>query len=151
MFGAILPEYRSFLFTIETLFNTVMGAFDFEIIRENNRVLGPIIFFWFMMIMVMILLNVFLTILMDSYAEVQEDEHLTSEDSEVVDMIIKRFKYFFLRTDKVDILAETNVASGDSLNSSLNSITANDHERRSSINQPVSETITFKSISESWL
>ena len=151
MFGAILPEYRSFLFTIETLFNTIMGAFDFEIIRENNRILGPIIFFSFMMIMVMILLNVFLTILMDSYAEVQEDEHLTSEDSEVVDMIIKRFKYFFLRTDKVHILAETNVASGDSLNSSLNSIPAGDYERKSSMNQPVSETTTFKSIGESWL
>lgn len=151
MFGAILPEYRSFLFTVETLFNTVMGAFDFEIIRENSPILGPIIFFSFMMIMVMILLNVFLTILMDSYAEVQEDEHLASEDSEVVEMIIKRFKYFLLRTDKVDILAETDVASGDSLNSSSNSNSANDHERRSSINQPVSETTTFKSISDSWL
>ena len=151
MFGAILPEYRSFLFTIETLFNTVMGAFDFEVIRENNRILGPIIFFSFMMIMVMILLNVFLTILMDSYAEVQEDEQLTSEDSEVVEMIIKRFKYFFLRTDKVDILAETDVASGDSLNSSSNSNLANDRERMSSVNQPVSEPTSFKSISESWL
>lgn len=151
MFGAILPEYRSFLFTIETLFNTVMGAFDFGIIRENNRVLGPIIFFSFMMIMVMILLNVFLTILMDSYAEVQEDDHLTSEDTEVVEMIIKRFKYFFVRTDKVDILAETDVAPGESLNSSLNSNSADEHERASSINQPASETTSFKSISESWL
>ena len=151
MFGSMLPEYRSFLSTIETLFNTVMGAFDFEIIRENNRILGPIIFFSFMMIMVMILLNVFLTILMDSYAEVQEDEHLTSEDSEAVEMIIKRFKYFFLRTDKVDILAEADVASGDILNTSSNSNSGNENERRSSINQPVSENTSFESISESWL
>ena len=151
MFGAILPEYRSFLFTIETLFNTVMGAFDFEVIKENNRILGPIIFFSFMMIMVMILLNVFLTILMDSYAEVQEDEHLTSEDSEVVEKIIKRFKYFFLRTDKVDILAETDIASSDSPDSSSNSNLAYDHERMSSVNQPVSEASSFNFISESLL
>lgn len=151
MFGAILPEYRSFLFTIETLFNTVMGAFDFGIIRENNRVLGPIIFFSFMMIMVMILLNVFLTILMDSYAEVQEDDQLTSEDTEVVEIIIKRFKYFFVRTDKVDILGGTDVAPEESLNSSLNYNSADEHERRSSINQPASETTLFKSINESWL
>lgn len=147
MFGAILPEYRSFLSTIETLFNTVMGAFDFDIIRENDRILGPIIFFSFMMIMVMILLNVFLTILMDSFAEVQEDENLTSQDSEAVEMIIKRFKYFFVRTDKVDILAETDVASGASSNSN----SASDHEPKSSINQPVSETTSFNSITENWL
>ena len=151
MFGAMLPEYRSFLSTIETLFNTVMGAFDFEIIRENNRILGPTIFFSFMMIMVMILLNVFLTILMDSYTEVQEDQHQTSEDSEVVEMIIKRFKHFFLRTDKVDILAKSDVASGDSLNSSSHSNSANDHERESSVTQPVSETTSFKSITERWI
>ena len=149
MFGAILPEYHSFLSTIETLFNTIMGAFDFEIIRENNRILGPAIFFSFMMIMVMILLNVFLTILMDSYAEVQEDQHLASEDSEVVEMIIKRFKNLFLRTDKVDILAKTDVASRESLLLSSNSNSANGRERKSSITQ--AETTSVKSITERWV
>ena len=117
LFGSILPEYSSLLVTIETLFNTVMGAFDFEIIRENNRTLGPIIFFSFMMIMVMILLNVFLTILMDSFAEVQEDELLVSEDAVVVDMMIKRFKCYFLRTDKVDILPENDALSSTNFES----------------------------------
>ena len=117
LFGSILPEYSSLLVTIETLFNTVMGAFDFEIIRENNRTLGPIIFFSFMMIMVMILLNVFLTILMDSFAEVQEDELLVSEDAVVVDMMIKRFKCYFLRTDKVDILPENDTLSSTNFES----------------------------------
>ena len=117
LFGSILPEYSSLLVTIETLFNTVMGAFDFEIIRENNRTLGPIIFFSFMMIMVMILLNVFLTILMDSFAEVQEDELLVSEDAVVVDMMIKRLKCYFLRTDKVDILPENDALSSTNFES----------------------------------
>ena len=142
MFGSILPEYRSFLTTIETLFNTVMGAFDFEIIRENSGILGPIIFFSFMMIMVMILLNVFLTILMDSFAEVQTDENLKSKDAEVVEMMMKRFKYFFVRTDKVDILSETDTVSGTSSNST------NDHKAPNSIIQPNSETTSFQSMSE---
>ena len=142
MFGSILPEYRSFLTTIETLFNTVMGAFDFEIIRENSGILGPIIFFSFMMIMVMILLNVFLTILMDSFAEVQTDENLKSKDAEVVEMMMKRFKYFFVRTDKVDILSETDTVSGTGYNST------NDHKAPNSINQPNSETTSFQSMSE---
>ena len=50
LFESILPEYSSPLVTIEALFNTVMGAFDFEIISENNRTLGAITFFPFMII-----------------------------------------------------------------------------------------------------
>ncbi|KAL9972512.1 hypothetical protein ACROYT_G018834 [Oculina patagonica] len=145
MFGSILPEYRSFLTTIETLFNTVMGAFDFEIIRQNDRILGPIIFFSFMMIMVMILLNVFLTILMDSFAEVQADENLKSKDAEVVEMMMKRFKYFFVRTDKVDILTETSAEPETGCSS------PNDRKTLNSINQPSSDTTSFRSLSENWL
>ena len=42
-----------------------------------------------------IVLNVFLTISMNYFAEVQEDELLLSEDAVVVDMTIKRLYYFF--------------------------------------------------------
>ena len=112
-FGAILEEYRSFPATVETLFNTVMGGFDFEILRDNNRYFGPIIFFSFMMIMVMILMNVFLTILMDAFAEVQEEaENIKSEDAEVVDYMLDQFKQFFLRKGKVGDFSE-NEGSGD--------------------------------------
>ena len=112
-FGAILEEYRSFPATVETLFNTVMGGFDFEILRDNNRYFGPIIFFSFMMIMVMILMNVFLTILMDAFAEVQEEaENIKSEDAEVVDYMLDQFKQFFLRKGKVGDFSE-NEGTGD--------------------------------------
>lgn len=112
-FGAILKEYQSFSTTVETLFNTVMGGFDFEILRDNNRYFGPIIFFSFMMIMVMILMNVFLTILMDAFAEVQEEaENIKSKDAEVVDYMLDQFKQFFFRTGKVGDFSEKEV-SGD--------------------------------------
>ena len=113
LFGPVLVEYSSFLTTIKTLFNTVMGAFDFEIVRENNRLFGPIIFFSFMMIMVMILMNVFLTILMDSFAEVQEDENLKSKDAEVVDHMLHQFKQFFVRTSKVDDFSGNDLSGTD--------------------------------------
>ena len=153
LFGSILSEYRSVMTTIKTLFNTVMGAFDFEIIRENNRLLGPIIFFSFMMIMVMILLNVFLTILMDAFAEVQADEQLQSKDAEVVDMMLKRFKYFFVRTDKVDILAENDAASKANSESEANfdSLNRRDSECKSSAIQAGSEIASLKSVTENWL
>ena len=42
IYGSGLPEYRSFLTTIETLFSAVMGGFDFETVLANNRLLGPV-------------------------------------------------------------------------------------------------------------
>ena len=45
--------------------------------------------------MVMILMIVFLTIIMDSFAEVQADEHLKSKDYQVVEYILRQLKCFF--------------------------------------------------------
>ena len=93
IYGSVLPEYRSFLTTIETLFSAVMGGFDFETVQANNRLLGPVIFFSFHMVMVMILMNVFSTILKDSFAEVQAGEHLKSKDYEVVNLVPRVLSY----------------------------------------------------------
>lgn len=140
LFGPLLGEYRSFLSTIETLFNTVMGAFDFEIIRENNRLLGPIVFFSFMIIMVMILMNVFLTILMDSFAEVQEDENLKSKDTEVVEYMLNQLKHFFARTGKIGNSSEEDTPE-----------TLDNIPEEIGWNCPVSETSTYKSPDENSL
>ena len=98
VYGSVLPEYRSFLTTIETLFSALMGGFDFETVLVNNRLLGPVIFFSFQMVLVMILMNVFLTILMDSFAEVQADEHLKSKVYEVVEYMLQQFTTVFVDT-----------------------------------------------------
>ena len=116
VYGSVLPEYRSFLTTIETLFSAVMGGFDFETVQANNRLLGPVIFFSFQMVMVMILMNVFLTILMDSFAEVQADEHLKSKDYEVVEYMLRQFKHFFVKTGKVGSVSENDASSGSEVN-----------------------------------
>ena len=116
IYGSVLPEYRSFLTTIETLFSAVMGGFDFETVQANNRLLGPVIFFTFQMVMVMILMNVFLTILMDSFAEVQADEHLKSKDYEVVEYMLRQFKHFFVKTGKVGSVSENDASSGSEVN-----------------------------------
>ena len=68
-----------------------------------------------------IVLNVFLTIPMNSLSEVQEDQALVPEDTVVVDMKIKRFKcYYFLRIDKVDISPEDNALSNSYFESETN-------------------------------
>ena len=116
IYGSVLPEYRSFLTTIETLFSAVMGGFDFETVQANNRLLGPVIFFSFQMVMVMILMNVFLTILMDSFAELQADEHLKFKDYEVVEYMLRQFEYFFVKTGKVGSVSENDASSEGEVN-----------------------------------
>lgn len=66
-------------------------------------------------------------------------------------MIIKCFKYFFLRIDKVDILVKFDVVLGDSFNFSFYFNLVNDYECESSIIQFVSEIILFKFIIERWI
>ena len=112
----MLPEYRSFLTTIETLLSAVMGGFDFETVQANNLLLGPVIFFSFQMVMVMISMNVFLTILMDSFAEVQADEHLKFKDYEVVEYMLRQFRYFFVKTSKVGSMSENDASSEGEVN-----------------------------------
>ena len=140
LFGPVLEEYNSFVTTIETLFSTVMGVFDFEIIRENNRILGPIIFFSFNMIMVMILMNVFLTILMDAFAEVQADENLKSKDYEVIEYMLQQFRLFFVRSGKVENFA------GNSMSSESGICLTNELDR----SQSCSETNTRLSADKNW-
>ena len=70
-----------------------MGSFDFETVQANSRLFGPVILFSFQMVMVMISMNVFSTILVDSYAEVQADEHLKSKDYEVVNHVPRVLSY----------------------------------------------------------
>ena len=96
VFGSSVDQYASFIITIETLFNTIMGGFDFMALEESEKILGPIFFFTFMMSMVMILMNVFLAVLMDSYTEACEED-LQSTERECLDYFKQRLEEFFSR------------------------------------------------------
>lgn len=103
IFGSIMSEYKSMISTIESCFNILLGGFDFNSMEEADRIYGPILFFSFMMIMVMILMNTFLTILMDAFAEVQGDEHLKDNELQVLDHFLARLQKYRKR-NKVEII-----------------------------------------------
>ena len=116
IYGSGLPEYRSFLTTIETLFSAVMGVL---ILKQSRRTIvcwDQLSFVSFQVVMVMISMNVFLTILIDSFAEVQADEHLKSKDCEVVEYMLRQFKYFFVKTGKVGSVSENDASSEGEVN-----------------------------------
>jgi hypothetical protein len=100
VFGSTMYDYRSMISTIESLFNTLLGGFDFNSIEHADRLFGPALFFSFMLIMVMILMNIFLTILMDAFAEVQGDENLKANELEVFDHALSRLDFLFKSSRK---------------------------------------------------
>lgn len=51
----------------------MLGDFDFEGIEEANRILGPIYFVTFVFFVFFILVNMFLAIINDTYAQVKDD------------------------------------------------------------------------------
>lgn len=92
MFGPKMPEYRNMFQSFETLLAFSLGDFDYLALERVNRVFGPIYFFTFILCIMIILLNVFVTILNESIAAVKSDVSKQSNEHEIVAFIWFRFK-----------------------------------------------------------
>lgn len=92
MFGPKMPEYRNMFQSFETLLAFSLGDFDYLALEKVNRVFGPIYFFTFILCIMIILLNMFVTILNESIAAVKSDVSKQSNEHEIVAFIWCRFK-----------------------------------------------------------
>ncbi|XP_071943837.1 polycystin family receptor for egg jelly-like [Antedon mediterranea] len=92
LFGSTLKDYSSYLTTLESLFATLLGKFDFLSMQEENRVLGALFFFSFMMTIVFILMNMFLTIINEAFSQTRADNERLNNELEMLDFMINRFK-----------------------------------------------------------
>ncbi|XP_064630503.1 uncharacterized protein LOC135489174 [Lineus longissimus] len=87
-----LLGYKSFVASAETSLNIMLGKFDFQAMLQSSSVLGPFFFFLYVVTIVMILINMFLSILNESFTIVKNDVSKQSNDYEMVDFIMRRFK-----------------------------------------------------------
>ena len=73
LFGPTMAPYSSFFNSLRAVLQMLLGGdmFFFEL-KRTNSVLGPLFVFLYTLTMAMILLNMFLAILNDSYIEVME-------------------------------------------------------------------------------
>ncbi|XP_076456106.1 polycystin-1-like protein 2 [Babylonia areolata] len=92
LFGSQLAQYSSAVTTVETLMAVCLGEAQFQVLDEANRVLGPLYFFLYMMFVVFVLLNMFLTILNETFSAVRHDLSLQSNEYEVVDFMLHNLK-----------------------------------------------------------
>ena len=94
IFVNYLADFKSFITSMESTIGILLGSFEFEEIREAHPIIGPFYFITLMLFGVMYILNVFLTIVIDVYAEVKRDLSMQSNEYEIVDFMIGRFKRF---------------------------------------------------------
>ena len=92
VFGTELEDYASFMRTMVTQFSMALGDFDFEALVMVNPVLGPLYFFAFVGLNVMVLMNIFIAIINDSYAEVQEENQEVVNEYEIIDYVTGKLR-----------------------------------------------------------
>ena len=98
IFGPEMSDYSSFARCLSNMLGMTLGSFDFNALTSTNRILGPIFFFTYILVMVMILMNVFLSIINDTFNEVNSDVSKQSSDSEIADFMMDRFVATVKRT-----------------------------------------------------
>ena len=86
-FGTELEDYSSFIRTMVTQFSMALGDFDFEAIFMVNPTIATLYFFAFIGLNVMVLLNMFIAIINDSYAEIQEETAEIKNDLEIIEYV----------------------------------------------------------------
>jgi polycystin 2 len=76
--SSILVFFRLFRFT---LFQIILGGFNYETLEQANRVVAPIYFVTFVFFVFFVLFNMFVAIINDSYADVKE--YLRNKKSDI--------------------------------------------------------------------
>lgn len=92
VFGLDNDKFRNFLTTIETQTSIILGDFDYEELESTNRILGPVYFFTFMYFSVFYLLNMFMAIINDCFADVKSSNDKQKNEYEMIEFILTRFK-----------------------------------------------------------
>ncbi|XP_064540533.1 polycystin-2-like protein 2 isoform X2 [Drosophila montana] len=92
LFGTKHPDFRNFVTSILTMIRMILGDFQYNLIEDANRVLGPIYFLTYILLVFFILLNMFLAIIMETYNSVKSE--ITQGRSQLGSYIYKKITGF---------------------------------------------------------
>lgn len=102
LFGTQMQGFSSFVNAVFTLLRLILGDFDFEEMEAANRVLGPIYFLSYVFFVFFVLLNMFLAIINDTYAEVKSEISQQKNEFELVDYFKKGYNSILGKLGKRD-------------------------------------------------
>jgi len=92
VFGASVPAYSSFFQAMRSVCQMILGGeTHFHELKSTSRIVGPLFVFCYMLSMSMIMLNMFLAILNDSYDEVKDVQGDAFADAELGDFMKNYF------------------------------------------------------------
>ena len=91
VFSHELYKFHTFLTTVETLISVMLGKFSYVSLERTNRVLGPMMFFFYSIGVVFILINMFLSIIIENFKRVKRNNDLQSNEYEIVDFMTEQF------------------------------------------------------------
>ena len=92
IFGANVRGFKSILTGFETLLSFSLGSFHFTGIIEEYRIIGPLYFFLFFTLVVFVLMNMFITILNESFTVVHKNVTRQKNEYEIVEFVCRRLK-----------------------------------------------------------
>ena len=78
-FGMELEAWKTIGDSLGSLMRILLGDFDYPELQEVNKIMAPLLFYLFIFVSFFVLLNMFIAIICDSYADVkaaQDDEDL---------------------------------------------------------------------------
>ncbi|XP_048575351.1 uncharacterized protein LOC5511746 isoform X2 [Nematostella vectensis] len=92
VFGQNAEGFMTIPRSAATLMDTLLGKFTLKEMSDINRLIGPTFFYIYTLSMIFILINMFMSIINDSFAEVNSDVSKQANDYEIVDFMIHRLK-----------------------------------------------------------
>ncbi len=87
-----LEDYRKLSTSIVALVKMFLGKFDVGAYFQVAPILGPFLFFSYMIVIQMILINMFIGIICETFEEVRTDLDQQSNDHEIMSFMTHRFK-----------------------------------------------------------
>lgn len=94
VFGSVIPTYATFVGTVSSLLQQLVGGrFYFTSVRSVDPVLGPIFTFSYIFISTVVLVNMFVAILNETYASIRyEHANKNFDDAELGEFLISMLK-----------------------------------------------------------
>lgn len=92
IYNASLETFSNIVLTAEECLQMMVGKFNFGEIVQASPILGTFMFFIYMIVVFFILLTMFVTIINEAFAAVRDDIRKQSNEHEMVDFLVERFR-----------------------------------------------------------
>ena len=113
VFSINIQGYSTFIKAMETSFQVVLGKFNVSVYTVANPVLGPMIFAAYNIILVFVSINMFISIIVDSFGQVRIDAAKSGNEFDLVDFILSTVKSKFGNSCPETIAARESVTKHD--------------------------------------